>query len=155
MQKGYTLVELAISTSILAMLAVGGLSVMGKKNEADNIKETYEKLEKIQATIKAFIIENNFVPCPSAPLVQNSSQLFGYSVRYNTTTNTCNNDAANDGTGDTDINISGGLTAADILTNNTGVVPVRTLGLPDDYMYDGWDRKFTYRIADRDRKSVV
>jgi prepilin-type N-terminal cleavage/methylation domain-containing protein len=148
MQKGYTLVELAISTSILAMLAVGGLSVMGKKNEADNIKETYEKLEKIQATIKAFIIENNFVPCPSAPLVQNSSQLFGYSVRYNTTTNTCNNDAANDGTGDTDINISGGLTAADILTNNTGVVPVRTLGLPDDYMYDGWDRKFTYRIAD-------
>lgn len=147
-QKGYTLVELAISTSILAMLAVGGLSVMGKKNEADNIKETYDKLAKIESTLKSYIRENNFVPCPSAPLVPSSNQLFGYSVAYNTTSKICSNDASDDGTGDTDINISGGLSAADILTNSTGAVPVRTLGLPDDYMYDGWDRKFTYRISD-------
>lgn len=160
-QKGYTLAELAISTSILAMLAVGGLSIMGKKNEADNLKETYMKLEKIEAALESFIRVNRRVPCPAGPQLSsdnstnNSHQYFGYEVAYNDAQadgddsdfQECDNDAADDGNGDSDLNDDGVMNANDLLENATGAVPVRTLGLPDDYMYDGWDRKFTYRIA--------
>ena len=154
-QKGYTLAELAISTSILAMLAVGGLSIMGKKNEADNLKETYTKLVKIESALESFIRVRRFVPCPAGPELSsdnsanNSHRHFGYSVAYNDDSNSqeCDNDGNQDGRGDTDLNDDGLLNLNDLLTNATGAVPVRTLGLPDDYMYDGWDRKFTYRIA--------
>jgi type II secretory pathway pseudopilin PulG len=146
-EKGYTLAELAISTSILAMLAVGGLSVMGKKNEADNLKETYSKLAKIEDTLASFINVNRYVPCPAGPQLFSSHPRFGYEVEYNETTNECDNDSDNNGTAGTDIDGDGDSDGDDILTNATGAVPVRTLGLPDDYMYDGWDRKFTYRIS--------
>lgn len=145
---GYTLAELSISTSIIAMLAVGGLAIMQKKNAADSIKETEEKLLKIQSAIQGFVRKNDYLPCPSGPALPESNTLFGKSVAYNTTLKVCDNDAANDGVGDSDINTVGGTTAADILTNSTGAVPVRTLNLPDDMAYDGWERKFTFRIAD-------
>jgi type II secretory pathway pseudopilin PulG len=127
-QDGYTLAELSISTSIIAMLAVGGLSIMGKKNESDRVTETTAKIEVIETALKGYIRTNKLVPCPALPNLLESNTAFGKSVAYNATTHICD----------------GGVT----LTNGTGAVPVRTLNLDDDYSYDGWGRKFTYRTSD-------
>jgi type II secretory pathway pseudopilin PulG len=126
-QSGYTLAELSISTSIIAMLAVGGLSIMGKKNESDKVTLTNTKLATIETALKSYIRTNRYVPCPALPNLLESNTAFGNSVAYNTTTHLC------DGGG---------------LVNGTGALPVRTLNLSDDYTYDGWGRKFTYRSSD-------
>lgn len=125
-EKGYTLAELSISTSIIAMLAVGGLAILQKKNDSDKVKETITKMVKIETALKGFIRVNGYIPCPSVSATTESSTNFGNSSGiYDETAKICS-------TG---------------LTNETGVVPVRTLGLPDDTAYDGWGRKFTYRSA--------
>lgn len=125
-KKGYSLTELAISTSIIAMLAVGGLAILQKKNDSDKVKDTLVKMAKIDTALKGFIRVKGYIPCPAVPATIESSTSFGKEAGvYNTTTKICS-------TG---------------LTNETGVVPVRTLGLPDETAYDGWGRKFTYRSA--------
>ena len=146
-QGGYTLVELSISTSIIAILAVGGLAILQKKNSSDSIRGTSDKLKEIQKSIKSFARSNGYIPCAAPPGLPESDSLFGKSVVYNSVSGVCDNDAANDGVGDSDINGDSSLTAADILENGVGAVPVRTLNLLDDVSYDGWDRKFAYRTS--------
>jgi|GEM_PF-2655655 len=126
--SGYSLAEMAISTSIVAMLAVGGLAVMQKKNDSAQAKETVTKLAKIETALKGYIRTNGFVPCAALPASLESAATFGTSVAYDTSVNPhiCNGSS---------------------LVNETGAVPVRTLGLSDGYSYDGWGRKFTYRSA--------
>ncbi len=123
---GYTLTELSISTSIIAMLAVGGLAVLQKKNDSDKYKETYTKIAVIDNAVKSFIIAKNYVPCPAFPSTLENSTTFGKSVSYDATNKICNGSD---------------------LADQTGIVPVRTLGLTDDYSYDGWGRKFMFRSA--------
>ncbi len=147
-QRGYSLAELSISTSIIAMLAVGGLGVMQKKNESDRVKETYAHIEKVQTALAGFIRSKRYVPCPALPDLRETDANFGKSIattmtlgdaattgnpvditvngNYNTTSNTC----ANNG-----------------LINGTGMIPVHNLNLDDKYAYDGWGRKFTFRTA--------
>lgn len=147
-QRGYTLTELSISTTIIAMLAVGALSIMQKKNEADRLKETAEKMERIESAIKGYIRANRRIPCPAPPRLAESNTLFGQPMAYNTTLKSCNGDADNNGVGDADYNGDGSTNSLDVAVYSTGAVPVRALNLSDDYAYDGWDRKFTYRISD-------
>jgi type II secretory pathway pseudopilin PulG len=125
-QLGYTLVELSISTTIIAMIAVGGLTIMSKKDEADKVKITEARLARIESALQGFIRTNRYIPCPATPSLLESNTLFGTSVSYNTTTKICNGAS---------------------LANATGAVPVRTLNLSDEYAYDGWNRKFAFRTA--------
>jgi type II secretory pathway pseudopilin PulG len=135
---GYTLVELAISTSIIALLAVGALTLAAKKNSATTLRETNHKLEVIDQALKSFIRARNYIPCPALPNLTESEKNFGKSENlvltstvtdeniYNSTTKLCSNNG---------------------LTHGTGAVPVRTLNLEDEFAYDGWGRKFTFRTA--------
>ncbi|MDB2414399.1 LamG domain-containing protein [Rickettsiales bacterium] len=125
---GYSLAELSISTSIIAMLAVGGLSVLQKRNEAVAVRQTENNLEVIQRALEAFIRTKNYIPCPAVPSYLETNTNFGVATAYDgTTDHKCD---------------------AGTISNETGMVPVRTLGLSDEYAYDGWERKFTYRVAD-------
>lgn len=136
--RGYTLAELSISTSIIAILAVGALAIMQKKNASDQEKLTIERLAKIDSALHAFIDSNHYVPCPAIPTLTEDNTNFGKSEGMTvggTVTSTRTYDpiakkCSNNG-----------------LLYGTGAVPVRTLGLSDEYMYDGWERKFTYRSA--------
>ncbi len=139
--RGYSLTELSISTSIIAMLAVGGLSLMQKKSAVDSEKETVQKMKVIEDAIKGFVTVNKYLPCPALPDLTESVANFGKSegmtigtpaavtvaTIYDTTSKTCSNNG---------------------LLNGTGAVPVKTLKLDNSYAYDGWGRKFTYRTAD-------
>lgn len=126
-QKGYTLIELAISTSIISVLAVGGLQLLGKKSDSENIKITNNNIQVVEKAIKSFLKVNNFIPCPSLPNLNESNKDFGYSDGiYDPDTLKCSNKG---------------------LKDETGAVPVRTLKIADKYAYDAWGRKLTYRTA--------
>ncbi len=148
--RGYSLAELSISVSIIAMLAVGGLSIMEKKNASDSVSETYEKITRIQDALKSFAATKQYLPCPSLPNIAESSVNFGksegltVSVPEVVSVATMYNNANKVTVPDThDACSNNGLLAL----FHAGAVPVRTLGLSDDDTYDGWGRKFTYRIA--------
>lgn len=142
----YSLAELSISVSIIAMLAVGALSAFEKKSNSDNVAETIRKMEQINKSLKAFAALNQYLPCPALPNLLETSANFGKSegltglsqptiyknvakVAIRGTDDACSNNGMLD-------------------LEKAGAVPVRTLGLSDDYTYDGWGRKFTYVIAD-------
>lgn len=143
---GYSLTELSISTAIIAILAVGGLSLLAKKNEADNVRKTYNNIATIENSIRAFIRIKGYIPCPALPALLESNVNFGKSEGMTTggaITSTVNYAAALNATsydGTHKCNQNG-------LTNETGAVPVRTLGIPDSMAYDGWGRKFMFRTA--------
>lgn len=136
--SGYTLVELAISTSIIALLAVGSLTIIAKKNAAATLLETHNKMEVIDQAIKSFIRAKRYIPCPALPRLSEANQNFGKSENmttngavtvatiYNTSTHSCSNNG---------------------LVQGTGAIPVKTLNLADEFAYDGWGRKFTFRTA--------
>lgn len=130
-KQGYTLIEMSISLSILALLIVGGVSVLQRRIEIDRYNNTIKRLERIERAISDFVAENGYIPCPArgTSLEANDTQgVFGFSNTgyQNATTQRCDGDS---------------------VANETGMVPVRTLHLADEYAYDGWEHKFTYRIG--------
>lgn len=139
---GYSLVELSVSTSVIAILAVGGLAVMQKKTNASRISETKNKIATIESALKSFIKINGYLPCPASPRLVETNINFGRSQNLTL-------DAISGVTSDTMYDdVSEECSQNGLATfNNTGMVPVRTLKLNSDYAYDGWQRKFTYRIA--------
>lgn len=149
--SGYSLTELSITTSIIAVMAVGGLSILGKKNEADKVRVTISNMAEIETAIQGFIRTKGYIPCPALPALLETNVNFGKSEGmalgsgvtvaanysgYNQTLGTFNtaynplNKCNNNG-----------------LANETGSVPVRTLGIADSLSYDGWGRKFVFRSA--------
>ena len=117
-QAAYTLIELSVVVAVVGVLIAGGIDLFGKKSEAIRYKTTVERLEKIEAALQSFVLRNEYLPCPATGEArQESGTTFGVSVSYdNTNTDACD-DAPND---------------------SRGVAPVRTLGLPDEVMFDGW-----------------
>jgi prepilin-type N-terminal cleavage/methylation domain-containing protein len=135
---GYTLVELSIVIGILAILAAGALTIFDKKSEADRIKLTERRISEIHEAIQSFYDLNGYIPCPAPAEAADDAATFGLTDsapanNYDTalTPPQCADDAANS-------NLS-----------EAGTVPTRTLNLPDYMMYDGWNRRFTYRTAVR------
>ncbi len=124
---GYTLIELSISLTILALVVTGAFTVLGKRTESDRYRKTVMRIAKIEEAIANFVDINGYIPCPAQgnTLEDNSNGSFGVATTYDTNTKLCTTN----------------------LTNNVGMVPVRTLGLADNFAYDGWGRKFSYRIA--------
>lgn len=125
LQTGYTLVELSISLTIISLLIAGGLGIVSKISDAKRYKITEERIHIIEEALDAFVKTNLFLPCPAMGNSLETSPDFGISALYDTSTHSC----------------------ADSLTDETGMIPVRTLDIPDITAYDGWGRKFTYRLA--------
>ncbi|OJV16006.1 MAG: hypothetical protein BGO27_04070 [Alphaproteobacteria bacterium 33-17] len=121
----YTLVELSISMTIIAVMLSIGLGTIGKQNLDDKYALTLKRIKYVEKAIYDFYSINGYIPCPAvAPRLETAAN-FGVSQTYDTATKEC----------------VGSLTA------NTGMIPVRTLGIPDEYVYDGWNRVMAYRIA--------
>jgi len=217
-QSGYTLLELSISLSIIAIMITAGLTVFNRVDDGKRTKLTIERQAKIQAALANYVLENNYLPCPAPSGALENSAIFGVATAYNPTITSTNikavavagatgqlvasdtsfagfgagtvitvagfTNAANNGsftitavdspvttltlsstTGNTMVAENSGATetitmtthscSSNTIVNETGMVPTHDLKLTDDYAYDGWDRKFTYRMADGMGKNTV
>ncbi len=126
-QKGISLLEIAIAMLIIST-AIGSIVTMLPSSIKGNaISETSIKLDKIEKAIYAFYHQNGFIPCPASRTDLQSASNFGVSTD-------CNAAAPS---GVTDLS----PTAMSI---RIGAVPVRTLNLPDDFMYDSFDMRINY-----------
>ncbi|MFO0807541.1 MAG: VCBS repeat-containing protein [Gemmataceae bacterium] len=137
--SGFSLLQLSILLALAGILVA--TMIPGKDAGDQNAKTllTLERIQRIEDATKGFMAAHHRRPCPASGQYPEtieagaSSQYFGV-------------EAATPGT------CTGGTPAADFGPSSNvvaGVVPVRTLGLPDEYMYDGWGRRFTYVVDKR------
>lgn len=125
-KNGYTLIELSISIAVIAILLTSSLGVFFNKQQINQINITQTRIKVIEQALKDFVISNHYLPCPALATAFSNDEKFGDSSGlYDSTYHLC----------------LGGL------SNNVGMIPVSNLNLTEDYAYDGWGRKFSYRIG--------
>ena len=128
-RSAFTIIELTVVLAVIAALMGGMIALATVSLEERSYKATVAKLEVLQQALVDYRIAYNTLPCPSNSTAAVSDASFGIAI---TTTN-----------------CTGGTPAADIAdaTAAVGMVPVRTLGLPDEMAVDGWGRRIRYAVS--------
>ncbi len=133
--RGFTLVELSLVIVIIA--AVTAMSVSSGETIIQSARQaqTQSKMATIKQALYTFRKNSNRMPCPASLVLTQSSSNFGMEGPNSAS---C-------------LNAGGGAATA---TNNSagnivseGSVPVRTIGLPDDFAYDGWGNRIRYAVT--------
>lgn len=128
---------LAVSAMVLAANLPGREAGDYNQKVLDNIY----KLDKIENAMQAFMASYGRRPCPADPEYDVNTHNFGLEAGAI---------APN-----TPFECTGGLPVApmgpDVASGNIyeGMIPTKTLGLPDDYAFDAWGRRFSYLVDKR------
>lgn len=124
--SGFSLVELSISIAIIALIAGSAISVAITNDYTIKKTLTENKMDRIEEAIQGFFVLNQRLPCPADGKSSFESSDFG--LEGVPSKSSCPN--ANDSNG----------------TVFSGVLPVRSLKLPDSFIFDGWNRRFSYIV---------
>jgi type II secretory pathway pseudopilin PulG len=119
---------MAIVLTIVGVMVASVLTVVQQKTEADKYRLTLERMDAIESALMRYFERNRSLPCPASGAARYESETsgsWGAALTYATATSSCPNAP----------------------TDARGVPPVRTLLLPDETMYDGWGRKFSYQLS--------
>jgi prepilin-type N-terminal cleavage/methylation domain-containing protein len=133
-KRGFTLLELAIVITIIATMT--GMGIMAGVNALENarISQTNNKIAQIERAIWAYRVSNDRLPCPASLTLPLTSANFG--VEGPNSAN-CINATAGAATGN--------FTSTDGFVVE-GQVPTKTLGVPDDFAFDGWGNRLRYSV---------
>jgi prepilin-type N-terminal cleavage/methylation domain-containing protein len=138
LQRGFTLVEIAV-VLIIAGLALGtGLAILGARLEQAKVDNTRVRAEAIRQALVNFASRNYRLPCPAAPGILQGTANYG--VERETVAAGVRTCTVVSGL----VNNIGGAAPAGV---SRGTVPCMTLGIPEDACVDGWDTRFTYFVA--------
>lgn len=121
---GFSLVEISIVLIVVSVMISGVLPYITESQKTNAANDTAERLEKIELAMLTFRAANGFIPCPSDIAAALNSAAFGTALASGCATATFT---------DTD--------------NAAGGVPTKTLGLADEYGFDGWGRRMTYHVT--------
>jgi prepilin-type N-terminal cleavage/methylation domain-containing protein len=133
-QQGFTLVELSIVLFIIAVVTGMAISSGVAVVSSARLSATQQKMKAVDQALLAYRNANDRLPCPADLTEAPGTTNYGV-------------EGANPGT------CTGGTPAANHSANGgnyiavaEGAVPVTTLGLPNDFMYDGWGNHFRYAV---------
>ncbi len=132
--SGFSMIELAIVILIIGIIAASTFSMGAQKIEEARLLQTNMKLDRIQEALMTFRKKNLRLPCPGDQALTQSDTDYGM-------------EAANPGrcTGGVPAIAAAYVDAAGVVAE--GAVPFNALGLPPDFMVDGWKRRFTYAVT--------
>ena len=134
--RGFTLLELSITLVITGIIAVGYLSY--KQFNLDNTAraETLRRIKIIEDALLLNLAQNGNLACPANPSEVIGSTLYGVVGMSFTNPYMCNPHAGNDlGS----MNLGGD-------TLYYGTIPTNNIGIPSEYMIDGWGNRFGYVV---------
>ncbi len=151
---GFTLLELSIVLIIIAL--VTGMAVTSGLSTVESARQaaTLQKMKAIDQALMAYRVANNRLPCPGdltiAPGGTNFGIEAGGSSVCTTATGVCTGTTLAGACIGTAVTPAANASAAGatytLRTAAEGALPVVTLGLPQDAMYDGWGNKFRYAV---------
>lgn len=134
-QSGFTLIEISIVIVLMASIISSVAVIFTSQLERIQREETLAKIKAIKEALYTYRVAFNELPCPADITLPIGNTHFGVM-------------AANKGT------CTGGVPAANFSGTGTaqraargGMVPTRTLQLPDDYAFDGWGRRMKYVVT--------
>lgn len=131
-RAAFTLVELAVVLAIIGLIAGAGIAMASSAIKTADRVATQERLGSIKLALDSFAKTYGYLPCPADRTYTTSNANFGLEQRDTPLPST----VCNTGSG---IVASGSVTI--------GMVPVRTLGLPDSYASDSWGNKIEYAVT--------
>jgi len=129
--SGFTLLELTVVLMIIAVIVGGAITLTSVALQNVAATTTKSKLKTLQESLFNYRIAYNRLPCPANSGYAMTEAYYGVEALY--IGGYC----------------SGGTPSADTVQApgaEIGMVPVRTLGLPDDAAIDGWGRRINYAI---------
>jgi hypothetical protein len=124
---GFSLAEMSIVMMIVGMIASSAISVAINSDYSSKRDQTENKLLQIDTALAAYLNINHRLPCPADGTISNSATNFGVESNNGASPPTCN------------VNFNNGNIWG-------GVVPVATLQLPNNYMFDGWGNRIDYIV---------
>lgn len=126
--SGFSLIEISIFLLVVSILAGSALNFGNSQQGFARIKQTNDKLDVIQQTLATYLRINGRLPCPARGDLSRTNTLLG--------TEDCIN---------TRVAIGGG-SDPDILV---GILPAATIGISPEFIFDGWENRFTYVVEER------
>jgi prepilin-type N-terminal cleavage/methylation domain-containing protein len=129
-QKGFSILELVVVLGVIALISGAGLTMATGAIKAADRVATQERLNTIKLALDSFAKTYGYLPCPANRIIVPTNTNFGIESRT--------------GTACTAIGGGGMVSSGSIWI---GAVPVRTLGLPDNYAGDAWGGKLTYSVS--------
>ena len=156
--KGFSIIELSIVLSILALVATTALTSTAGRIEQRRINVTKERMAVIMDAIEKYAEANNYLPCPSDNTLDYRSTVGRFGTNLTTGQEP---DADGDGfclrgppainlaliNDSFDVPLVGGATIQHRVV--LGGVPVADLGIGPEYAVDGWSRRFSYVVDDQ------
>jgi prepilin-type N-terminal cleavage/methylation domain-containing protein len=133
-KHGFTLLEMSIVVTIIAILAGGGVAVFMGALQRWQLQDSYDKMHAIQQALFQYRVAFNRLPCPADATISMDGAAFGVEAENK---GDCDGDPA------ANFHTSNGATEAP----HQGMVPVKTLRLPDDFAFDGWGRRIMYSVS--------
>jgi prepilin-type N-terminal cleavage/methylation domain-containing protein len=134
-QSGFTLIEVTMVIFILGLLIAPVVFFSPKFIDAYRADLTRIKSDRVMMAYSSFMQKNLRLPCVSWPQVSSDSPIIGAERNLMSPANW------DEGCQNTN---SPGMTAF-ATGHNVGVVPWRALGIPENYIMDGWARPFQVR----------
>lgn len=120
-QSGYILIELAVVFVVAGFLLAVSFPLYNTYIQKNALIETHKRMDIIAKAYSNYIQMRGRLPCPASPL-----DVVG--TAFGTERATC---------------LAAGVAPLD----NYGIIPYRTLGIPEQYAKDGWGNFFTYAVS--------
>lgn len=119
---GFTLIEMAVVLAIVAVAAVMVLQASTGLRDAERRKAVRLNLDAADAALANFVAANRRLPCPADGRIASGAANAGVEL-FNAASGACNP-----------------------VTQQHGVLPWITLGLPDNAALDPWNARLSYRV---------
>lgn len=133
LKKAFSLIELSIAIMVISILIVGFLNVSSVKGSNNKAKITKDRIDIVYKSLGEFVLKNKRLPCPaSIKAIKTVDANYGIE---GTAAGTC--------TAGTGVYLS---TASGATNMVYGMIPVKSLGLSNDYGEDGFGSKFAYIV---------
>jgi len=136
---GFSLLEISVVLAIIAIVVGGAVAAFISSLQNRAISETQNKLRALQQALYNYRVAYNSLPCPADIQAALSSSTFGVEgLELADPESVCS--------GSNNF-VNGKITE--------GMVPTKTLELPDDAAIDGWGGRIMYAVDNRFTASFV
>lgn len=133
---GFSLTELSVVLTIIAIIIAGGVTLSDTKIEQKKMENTYDELKAIEDALKYFVKENNRLPCPARLDRPHTDAEYGREALD------CADSSPPSGLIRVEYPASSGTYV------RIGGVPFYALGLPDEYLADEWHGRYLYAVPE-------
>jgi prepilin-type N-terminal cleavage/methylation domain-containing protein len=132
-RRAFSIVELSIVLVISAIIMTNVIILFTENADDARIKETNRKLDRIEQAFTQYLAEYGGLPCPGNWSDSPFIATFGVANFVVASPFTCNGVGWYANVAQPKLEI--------------GIIPTKTLNIPDEYAFDGWGNRFTYALG--------